>query len=204
MHRDPARAGGLGSLLGGVHRCRAPGRRLLLGHSADEPHGQEAIAGIPETAWTPIKYPRVIWDDQLGCWISDAEVAEVEYPAFTSKKDQAITARLIVRRVRDLNRKAACGQDELFRSGVTTPYSPIPRSGPCRPRSTMATILPRSNRCSPTSSLWIRQVSKPRARPQPGRDVVTAGDVNGGARQHRPQARREGLAGSGFLARPTR
>ena len=62
----------------------------------------------------------------------------------------------------------------------------------------MATILPRSNRCSPTSSLWIRQVSKPRARPQPGRDVVTAGDVNGGARQHRPQARREGLAGSGL------
>jgi hypothetical protein len=73
-----------------------------------------AIAGIPEAAWTPIKYPRAIWDDQLRCWISDAEVAEVEYTAFTSKKDQAITARLIVRRVKDLNRNAAPGQDELF------------------------------------------------------------------------------------------
>jgi hypothetical protein len=73
-----------------------------------------AIAGIPGTAWTPIKYPRAIWDDQLRCWVSDAEVAEVEYTAFTSKKGQAITARLIVRRVKDLNRKAAQGQDELF------------------------------------------------------------------------------------------
>ena len=34
--------------------------------------------------------------------------------AFTSKKGQAITARLIVRRVKDLNRQAAPGQDELF------------------------------------------------------------------------------------------
>ena len=72
------------------------------------------ISGIPETAWTPIKYPRAIWDDQLRCWVSDAEVAEVEYTAFTSKKGQAITARLIVRRVKDLNRKAGQGQDELF------------------------------------------------------------------------------------------
>jgi Transposase DDE domain group 1 len=73
-----------------------------------------AISGIPETAWTPIKYPRAIWDDQLRRWVSDAEVAEVEYTAFTSKKGQAITARLIVRRVKDLNRKAGQGQDELF------------------------------------------------------------------------------------------
>ena len=36
------------------------------------------------------------------------------YTAFASKKGQAITARLIVRRVKDLNRKAADGQDELF------------------------------------------------------------------------------------------
>ena len=37
-----------------------------------------------------------------------------EYTAFASKKGQAVTARLIVRRVRDLNKKAADGQDELF------------------------------------------------------------------------------------------
>ncbi len=73
-----------------------------------------AIAAIGEHAWTAIRYPHAVWDDQLDCWISDAEVAETEYTAFASKKGQAVTARLIVRRVRDLNKKAAAGQDELF------------------------------------------------------------------------------------------
>jgi hypothetical protein len=73
-----------------------------------------AIAAIGEDAWTPIRYPRAVWDDQLGAWVSDAEVAEVPYTAFASKKGQAVTARLIIRRVRDLNKKAADGQDELF------------------------------------------------------------------------------------------
>jgi hypothetical protein len=73
-----------------------------------------AIAAIPDGAWTPVHYPRAVWDDQLRCWISGAEVAEIPYTAFASKKGQAITARLIVRRVKDLNRKACEGQDELF------------------------------------------------------------------------------------------
>jgi hypothetical protein len=77
------------------------------------PHAAAAVAAISEDAWTPIKYPRAIWDDQLACWVSDAEVAEVKYTAFTST-GRPITARLIVRRVKDLNRQAACGQDELF------------------------------------------------------------------------------------------
>jgi hypothetical protein len=73
-----------------------------------------AIAAIPEDAWTAIEYPQAIWDDQLGCWVSDAEVAETSYAAFTSKKKELhVTARLIVRRVRD-KAKAAPGQGELF------------------------------------------------------------------------------------------
>jgi hypothetical protein len=79
-----------------------------------DPKVKTAIAAIPEHAWTAIKYPRAIWDDQLRAWVSDAEVAEAEYTAFTSKKGQAVTARLIVRRVRDLNKQAAAGQGELF------------------------------------------------------------------------------------------
>jgi hypothetical protein len=82
---------------------------------AMNPHVRAAIAAIPEDAWTPIQYPCALWDDQLRAWVSDAEAAETEYTAFTSKKGKAITARLIVRRVRDLNRQAAAGQDELFR-----------------------------------------------------------------------------------------
>ncbi len=73
-----------------------------------------AIGAIPQTAWTAIKYPQAIWDEEQDRWISDAEVAEVPYTAFASKKGQAVTARLLVRRVRDLNKKAAAGQDELF------------------------------------------------------------------------------------------
>jgi hypothetical protein len=73
-----------------------------------------AIAAIPEGARTAIRYPEAIFDDQLDCRISDAEVAGTEYTAFASKKGQAVTARLIVRRVRDQNKKAAEGTDELF------------------------------------------------------------------------------------------
>src|SRR5215472_6197491 len=35
-----------------------------------------AIAAVPGGAWTPIRYPRAVWDEQLEAWISDAEVAE--------------------------------------------------------------------------------------------------------------------------------
>jgi Transposase DDE domain group 1 len=79
-----------------------------------DPKIRAAIAAIPDDAWVPIEYPRAVWDDQLGRWISDAQVAETQYTAFSSRKGQAITARLIVRRVKDLNRKAAAGQGELF------------------------------------------------------------------------------------------
>jgi hypothetical protein len=79
-----------------------------------DPKIRAAIAAISEDAWTPIRYPRAVFDDQLGRWVSDAEVAEVPYTAFTARKGQAITARLIVRRVKDLNKKAAPGQGELF------------------------------------------------------------------------------------------
>ena len=65
-----------------------------------DPEVKAAIAAIAGHAWTAIKYPRAIWDDQLRAWVCDAEVAEVPCTAFTSKKGQAVTARLIVRRVR--------------------------------------------------------------------------------------------------------
>ena len=79
-----------------------------------DPKIRAAIAAIPGDAWTPVTYPRAIWDEDQNRLISDAEVAEVPYTAFAAKKGQAITARLIVRRVKDLNRKAGQGQDELF------------------------------------------------------------------------------------------
>jgi hypothetical protein len=76
-----------------------------------------AITGIDAQAWTPIRYPNAIWDDQEQRWVSDAEVAEISFTAFTGRrKAEHITARLIVRRVRRLNpaTTARGGQDELF------------------------------------------------------------------------------------------
>jgi hypothetical protein len=96
-----------------VSAARRAGARFSVTVRMD-PKVRAAIACIAEDAWTPIRYPRAVWDDQLGCWVSDAEVAETRYTAFTRKKGQAITARLIVRRVKDLNHKAAAGQGELF------------------------------------------------------------------------------------------
>ena len=96
-----------------IGAVRAPGRPVLR-HRPDEQQHPRRDRRHRRRAWTAIRYPHAVWDDQLDCWISDAEVAETEYTAFASKKGQAVTARLIVRRVRDLNKKAGAGQDELF------------------------------------------------------------------------------------------
>jgi hypothetical protein len=59
-----------------------------------------AIAAIAEDAWTPVRYPGAVIDPDTGELISDAEVAETSFTAFVSTK-HPVTARLIVRRVRD-------------------------------------------------------------------------------------------------------
>jgi len=76
-----------------------------------------AIAGISETGWTTICYPQAVFDEQLGQWISDAEVAETPFTAFTSRRQsEHVGGRLIVRRVRDANpaHLLADAQGELF------------------------------------------------------------------------------------------
>ena len=78
---------------------------------------RRAIAAISEDAWTTIRYPHAVFDEQLRQWVSDAEVAEVPFTAFASRgKKHAVTARLIVRRVRDANPEhvVANAQGELF------------------------------------------------------------------------------------------
>ena len=52
-----------------------------------------AIGSIPDTAWTPVRYPGAVQDPDTGAWISDAEVAEVPYTAFATTTDR-LTARL--------------------------------------------------------------------------------------------------------------
>ena len=70
---------------------------------------QRAIAAIPDTAWTPVDYPGAVRDPDTGAWISDAEVAETTYTAFTGRPEE-ITARLIVRRVKDAPTSTPCSR----------------------------------------------------------------------------------------------
>jgi len=68
------------------------------------PAVSKAISSIADDAWTPISYPNAVWDDEEQRLISDAEIAEVEFIAFTSRRQgEQITGRLIVRRVKRLN-----------------------------------------------------------------------------------------------------
>jgi hypothetical protein len=83
--------------------------------TGSNPSVNTAITTIPHTAWTSIHYPHAFVDEQTGELVSDAEVAETPYTAFTSRpRHQQATGRLIVRRVKRLNLKTAPGQDGLF------------------------------------------------------------------------------------------
>jgi hypothetical protein len=67
-----------------------------------------AIAAIGDDQYTPVHYPGAVIDPDTGDLISDAQVAEITYTAFTTT-EHPVTARLIVRRVLDPDT-----QDPLF------------------------------------------------------------------------------------------
>ncbi|MET8537763.1 IS1380 family transposase [Streptomyces sp. NPDC005065] len=101
---------------GVIAACSRAGARFSLTCGMN-PSIKRAIAAIPDTAWQQITYPTAVPDPETGDLISDAEVAEI--PAYTAfagrKKTERVTARLIVRRVRDLAKPAVVGeQGELF------------------------------------------------------------------------------------------
>jgi hypothetical protein len=74
-----------------------------------------AIATIGDDAWTTIEYTDAVYDEQTSRWVSRAEVAEIPFTAFTSKKQtEQVPGRLVVRRIPDLNPKANGGQETLF------------------------------------------------------------------------------------------
>ena len=104
-------AGATGTML--VRGDSAYGTRAVVGacvrHDAQfslvmtrNPAVQRAIAGIAEDTWAPVAYPGAVRDPDTGALISDAEVAETSYTAFAGTPE-AITARLVVRRVKDAN-----------------------------------------------------------------------------------------------------
>nr|WP_267881623.1 transposase [Streptomyces sp. NRRL S-1824] len=101
---------------GVIAACHRAGAHFSL-TTGMNPSIKRAVHSIPEDAWQHISYPTAVPDPATGELISDAEVAEIpEYTAFASRtKAERVTARLIVRRVRDLAKPAVMGeQGELF------------------------------------------------------------------------------------------
>lgn len=80
-----------------------------------DPAVKRAIAAIEETAWTTIQYTDAVFDESTGAWVSRAELAEIPFTAFTSKKHaDRVSGRLVVRRIPDLNPHKSEGQATLF------------------------------------------------------------------------------------------
>jgi hypothetical protein len=90
-----------------VAACLKAGVRFSLVLTKN-PAVNRAIAAIDADAWTPVHYPGAVVDPDTGQLICDAEVAETQFTAFASTK-HPVTARLVVRRVRDRSKLA-----ELF------------------------------------------------------------------------------------------
>jgi hypothetical protein len=108
-----------------------------------------AITTIGEKAWTAIHYPDAFVDTETGELVSDAEVAEIPYTAFTSKpKAQQVYGRLIVRRVKRLNPDAVkAGQDQLFTLWrhhavfLTSPFQMLQAEGQHRGHAVIEQII---------------------------------------------------------------
>ena len=80
-----------------------------------DPRIKTAISAIPDDDWQTIHYTDAIFDEATQRWISRAEVAEISFTAFASRrKADQVQGRLVVRRIPDLNPKP--GQDSLFDS----------------------------------------------------------------------------------------
>jgi hypothetical protein len=78
-------------------------------------HIKAVISTISDDAWTMIKYPKAVFDEPSGRWISRAEVAEIPFTGFASRrKSERVPGRLVVRRIPDLNPRAVAGQPTLF------------------------------------------------------------------------------------------
>ena len=97
-----------------VAAIRKAGARFSI-TAQHNPAVATAIAGTADDAWRQITYPRAIYDKDTDTWISAAEIAETTLTAFTNPTQnpgRAVTARLIVRRIRIGTQRSE--QGELF------------------------------------------------------------------------------------------
>jgi hypothetical protein len=101
--------------------------------TGSNPSVTAAIGQIPDTAWTAIHYPHAFVDEDTGALVSDAEVAEIGYIAFTSHPtNKQVCGRLIVRRVKRLNPNTAPKQGDRSDPGEVNRPSARWSPGPMR------------------------------------------------------------------------
>ncbi|MFF5075106.1 IS1380 family transposase [Micromonospora olivasterospora] len=94
-----------------IGACRRRGVRFSVTTRIDGKI-RAACDSITEQQWVDIKYPQAVWDEDEQRWISDAQIAETTYTAFAGTR-HAVTARLIVRRIRRDDPQQIPGQEEL-------------------------------------------------------------------------------------------
>jgi len=97
-----------------VHAAHRGGAQVSITVRQD-PRVKAAIAAVPNDAWTTIQYTDAVFDEQSQRWISRAEVAEIDFTAFTSRpKAQQVPGRLVIRRIPDLAPKNGVAEPSLF------------------------------------------------------------------------------------------
>jgi hypothetical protein len=117
--------------------------------TGSNPSVNTAITTIDDAKWTAIHYPDAFVDTETGELVSDAQVAEIPYTAFTSRpKREQVYGRLIVRRVKRLNPTAArAGQDELFTVWrhhavfLTSPFEMLQAEGQHREHAVVEQVI---------------------------------------------------------------
>jgi hypothetical protein len=116
--------------------------------TGSNPSVNAAITQIPDSAWTAIHYPNAFVDTETGELVSDAEVAEIPYTAFTSQpRKRQVHGRLIVRRVKRLNPNSAPGQGGLFEVWrhhavfVTSPFPMLQAEGQHRDHAIVEQLI---------------------------------------------------------------
>ena len=115
LHRDDRGPAGLGVLRRRGDRRDPPRRGPVLRHRPGERQHPRRDRRHPRGRLDRRSSTRsAIWDDQLGAGSPTPRSPRRSTRRSRRRKARHVTARLIVRRVRDLNKQAAAGQDELF------------------------------------------------------------------------------------------
>ncbi|HEX5406378.1 MAG TPA: IS1380 family transposase [Pseudonocardiaceae bacterium] len=113
--------------------------------TGSNPSVNAAIGAIPDDGWRPVHYPHAFVDTETGELVSDAEVAQSAYTAFTSRPQaEQVAGRLIVRRVKRLNPTGQDGLFDLWRHHavfVTSPFEMLQAEGQHRDHAIVEQVI---------------------------------------------------------------